>query len=452
MQNLQLLLGAVILAFTPTIGAGQEPVVLWQFETGVMSMDQFITVAPDGTVFTSDNEGLYAVSPAGEQVWFTPGVGGGRPIAQSGKVLYVGRTLGDGNPAIISAVDASDGSILWGYESPFTFSFLKVGPSLGPDGNIYAVQETDVEGEDGLGMFSLTPGGKLRWSNIGEPALWTLEATTNSPVVFTDDRLYIGLHTLASGPPIPRSFDFDGDQLWYGLDLNMRSHPRVGSDGSAVGAKGQTGMQAVSPDGDVLWSAIHPGSPNVVLRPTIGSDGVIYAGDYLGVELWALNPDGSTRWVGPNEGEQLTMLTISPDDATLIAGGGGAFGKPAWVRGYASEDGELLWHVDIPSEKGALSLVNSYDAAFSPDGGTVYLNIQFAGDVNEHGYLIAIRFNDGLCGDLNGDGAVDGSDLAIVLGSWNPISCAGCVADINGDGVVDGSDLALVLGTWGTCP
>lgn len=48
--------------------------------------------------------------------------------------------------------------------------------------------------------------------------------------------------------------------------------------------------------------------------------------------------------------------------------------------------------------------------------------------------------------DLNGDGAVDGSDLAIVLGSWG--SCTGCPADINEDGVVDGSDLALVLGSW----
>jgi len=53
-------------------------------------------------------------------------------------------------------------------------------------------------------------------------------------------------------------------------------------------------------------------------------------------------------------------------------------------------------------------------------------------------------------GDTNGDGTVDGADLAIVLGSWGP--CAGCIADINGDGVVDGADLAIVLGAWGACP
>lgn len=49
-------------------------------------------------------------------------------------------------------------------------------------------------------------------------------------------------------------------------------------------------------------------------------------------------------------------------------------------------------------------------------------------------------------GDLNHDGSVNGTDLAIVLGSWGP--CTDCVADINDDGVVDGNDLAVVLGGW----
>ena len=51
--------------------------------------------------------------------------------------------------------------------------------------------------------------------------------------------------------------------------------------------------------------------------------------------------------------------------------------------------------------------------------------------------------------DINGDGMVDGVDLAEVLGAWG--SGAGA-ADINQDGLVDGTDLALLLGDWGsTC-
>lgn len=51
-----------------------------------------------------------------------------------------------------------------------------------------------------------------------------------------------------------------------------------------------------------------------------------------------------------------------------------------------------------------------------------------------------------LIGDLDGDDAVAGADLAILLGAWG--TCRGCAADLDGDGVVDGADLATLLGGW----
>ena len=48
-------------------------------------------------------------------------------------------------------------------------------------------------------------------------------------------------------------------------------------------------------------------------------------------------------------------------------------------------------------------------------------------------------------GDLNGDGAVNGLDLAIVL---NAFGNAGGPGDANNDGVVDGGDIAFVLNSW----
>lgn len=48
--------------------------------------------------------------------------------------------------------------------------------------------------------------------------------------------------------------------------------------------------------------------------------------------------------------------------------------------------------------------------------------------------------------DLNGDGAVDGMDIAEVLAAWG--ACAGCPADFDGDGVVNGGDFALILTAW----
>lgn len=48
--------------------------------------------------------------------------------------------------------------------------------------------------------------------------------------------------------------------------------------------------------------------------------------------------------------------------------------------------------------------------------------------------------------DLDGDGGVNGADLALLLGNWGAASGLG---DINGDGARDGADLALLLGDWG---
>ena len=49
-------------------------------------------------------------------------------------------------------------------------------------------------------------------------------------------------------------------------------------------------------------------------------------------------------------------------------------------------------------------------------------------------------------GDLNGDGAVNGGDLGLLLAAWG-----GPGGDLNGDGVTDGGDLGLLLSYWGNC-
>jgi hypothetical protein len=51
-------------------------------------------------------------------------------------------------------------------------------------------------------------------------------------------------------------------------------------------------------------------------------------------------------------------------------------------------------------------------------------------------------------GDVDEDGEIGGTDLAMILGFWgssNPL------CDLDGNGSVDGMDLALVLGRWGDC-
>jgi hypothetical protein len=49
--------------------------------------------------------------------------------------------------------------------------------------------------------------------------------------------------------------------------------------------------------------------------------------------------------------------------------------------------------------------------------------------------------------DLDGDGAVGASDLAILLGDWG--ACPTLPPDLDSDGTVGASDLAILLGSWG---
>ncbi len=49
-------------------------------------------------------------------------------------------------------------------------------------------------------------------------------------------------------------------------------------------------------------------------------------------------------------------------------------------------------------------------------------------------------------GDLNGDGVVNGADLAALLAQWG--ACGGCAGDLDENGFVNGADLASLLANW----
>jgi hypothetical protein len=67
------------------------------------------------------------------------------------------------------------------------------------------------------------------------------------------------------------------------------------------------------------------------------------------------------------------------------------------------------------------------------------------------GWMAALGGVDASCfADIDGDGSVDATDLAFVLGSWGPVG-SNDPSDLNQDLMVDATDLAFVLGNWGAC-
>jgi hypothetical protein len=75
-------------------------------------------------------------------------------------------------------------------------------------------------------------------------------------------------------------------------------------------------------------------------------------------------------------------------------------------------------------------------------------------DIDGQPRIIGLRTDLGadeftLAADLNGDGDVDGFDLAVLLAAWGPCLFSSCPADLDGSGGVNGIDLAILLGQWG---
>ncbi|MHC5004864.1 MAG: thrombospondin type 3 repeat-containing protein, partial [Planctomycetota bacterium] len=351
--------------------------VQWRFQTDREANLQFVTRAPDGTVYTSDLDNLYALGPDGALLWIATGAGGGRPISLGADgTIYTGGSLSEGlNGRIVKAFNP-DGTLRWQVES-VTGQNLLAGPNVGPDGNIYAV-----------------PGG-------------------NSEITFGDGQFYASWEVNASGPASVHVFDMDnGNLLWDAGDVGVSAYgyPVLDALCRLLLAHTGSGTVAVTPDGDPDWIAVYPPGTNSLLQPVVGASGTNYGGDWLGVGLWAFDTGGRTLWVGTATDDQLYRLGVAPDESLIVAGGAGVFGEPGWIRGYDTADGAMAWHVGLANENGVIQYPTSWSPAFTPDSQTAYVTTCFFSDVNDYCYLYAIDVPFDPALDTDGDGYSDDVD------------------------------------------
>jgi hypothetical protein len=370
--------------------------VLWRFQTDERTWQQFLAVGPDGTIYTSDGGATYALAPDGGLKWASRAAMGdsfgGRPISIGADgTIYTGVDYVNVNDYVAVVALNPDGTVRWRFIPP-TPGDLVIGPNVGPDGNVYGVQDTFF---GGLGAFALDPAGNLIWSNPGVFPLDGSDLITTSNVVFGADRLHFGFVRVRSGGnPVIYTFSLDGEQLWTSesFDVHVTTFPVVDPFRRVILTWGQTGLRAVSPAGDEEWFTLHPVGASLVERPTIASDGRIYSGDFIGVKLWTLTPDGDTIFARPTGAriDSLTQLDIAPDDSVLVAGGGIDSTSYFYIRGHSPANGDPLWQVTLRPENGLAQLVSNFDFVFSADSATVYATSQFAGGDNDYGYVYAI--------------------------------------------------------------
>jgi hypothetical protein len=328
--------------------------VNWRFRMdGPYSMVR-PAIGPDGTIYSIDAFAhLYALAPDGSLKWIANAAGDkGVAVGQDG-AIYVA------SESFIKAFNP-DGSPKWTFtQNPR--AFICLGVSVGPDGNIYSV------GVQGLGVFSLTPAGVLRWA-VPEP--YNRLIVDYAEIVFGQNgsfqQLYFGANSHT------RALRLDGTSVF---SLSSTFQPAIGPDGSVHSA-----LAALSPGGNLLWNFVSPYPYNTFTPADVGSNGVHYFTQNMS-ELFALNQGGSVSWhVTLNN--RVAGPIVDPANSILALGGAGALSSPGTIQAVSALNGKSLWLVTLPAEDPTVfnSSLGTYGfnqgvstrARFSPDGQTVY--------------------------------------------------------------------------------
>jgi len=421
--------------------------VQWQFELSNIS-GAFATVAPDGTIYTADKQRLWALNPDGTVKWTFDDAGGagGLPVAGGGQPVAL---LPDGRIVVaaghtIWALETT-GAVSWSFTWDGGFNNqIDNGPGVGPDGNIYAT--TALNDGLGLGVFSLTADGQLRWQDEPEPSLIIFNASHNQRVRFTDSRMIFGFMS-TSGSLRVYAYDFDGNQTNH-IDYTCVSSPS--SDSARLLVAGVCGVQAIDLETDSIEWNVDFGAVN--MPPVAGSDGVVYSGNWHG-PVSAISPQGQVLWTSPNVGLQRTLAASAEHGVFLYAGEN--FGQPNWFGAIDTASGVPQWQVPMETVGGHNELSWSNEAAFSPDGSVAYFTTRFTSN-GAPGRLWAVRIADAApapcAADLDGSGDVGFSDVLRIISAWGPCNGSPCPEDLNGNGSVDFADILAAIAGWGPCP
>lgn len=339
--------------------------VNWRFRMdGPYSMVR-PALGADGTVYAVDVfEHLYALAPDGGLKWVVNNAGSkGVAVGLDGTVYVASENY-------IKAFNP-DGSSKWTFvQNPR--AFICLGVSVGPDGNIYSV------GVQGLGVFSLTPAGQLRWAVAEE---YNRRIVDYAEIVFgpngNNQQLYFGANAHTRG------IRLDGASAFT---LNSSFQPAVGPDGSVHSA-----LAAFSPHGTLLWKFVSPYPYNSFSDPDVGPDGVHYFTQNL-TQVFALNGGGSVKW-------HITLKNyvdgpvVDPLSSIVVLGGANTLNYPGTIQALSAASGKDLWSITLPAEDPTVfnPSLGTYGynqgvstrGRFSSDGQTVYfMTFTATGDNN----------------------------------------------------------------------
>jgi hypothetical protein len=340
--------------------------VKWRFQHSGSYTVVRPAIAPDGTIYAVDvSSHLYALNPDGALKWIVRGAG------YKGVDVGADGTIYTGSESAIKAFNP-DGTLKWTFvQNPMAFILL--GPNVGPDGNIYAVAT------EGIGIFSLTPAGVLRWA---QPEAYDRRIVDYQEVVFGPNGPNQQMYFLANNHL--KGLRLDGNPV-FSLSTSG-NQPATGPDGTVYAT--YTALGAYTPAGSVKWSFTGAVN-NAATAPDVGSDGVAYFVHNLGT-LYAVNPNGSQRWSLVTT-EIMEDPIVNPLNSMVVMGGIPTYGMSGFFKAVSTSSPNELWRVTLAPENGG-NLVPDSRPRFASNGQTVYITAQILGGDpgNQYGYIYAI--------------------------------------------------------------
>ncbi len=145
---------------------------------------------------------------------------------------------------------------------------------------------------------------------------WTYDSgvgISQSPAIGLDGTVYFGNKGFHALNP-------DGSLKWTYVNRCRQASPAIGVDGTIY--CGEIGkLTALNRDGSLKWTYINDIWDS---SPTIGPDGTIYFGSNDS-SLYALNPNGSLRWIFPTQGSIGASPAIGKDGTVYVGNYSGEF-------------------------------------------------------------------------------------------------------------------------------
>jgi subtilisin family serine protease len=356
------------------------------------------------------------------------------------------------------------------------------------------------------GHLNSGQGGGVIGFDMGTPDAWTLTTGSSAATVVVidtgvqfahPDLLVVTGRDFTTGAPngIPGGEPMnacDNHGTAVAGCVSARLNNALGTIGSAPGSPSRSARCFVSTsacDGD--WTATYAWTANALNWAFVAGHRITNNSNAFGLNSQSVaTAYATTRAAGMihfasagNTGNTAISFPASLDSVIAVGAAGpygtktgfSAFGpKLAFLApgeaiystdrtgadGYASGDYVFLNGTSFasPYAAGVASLIRSRNPALTPDEVLAILT-ETARDIGDPGFdtltgwgLIdaAKATAAAFPGDLDGDGRVLASDLAVLLGAWGPCPPDDpCFADLDGDGSVTATDIALLLGSWG---